>query len=199
MALPSFMRKHQAMLDVKLSASSSARFMSVFFAVYACASSLLPYDFEKTGSFLSMRSCSFYTIIPWDKEILSKSSVLAYFRCVLLVNIPSLKAANLLLRQSAPPKTLDCMLIFTVARLIRYISFNMPWHVNWDDVYGGVSVSLIERNYMINKSTIVRIVSIYLGRPMMVDEVDHYCPLLIEQNNEDLESYLKAEQPDFPK
>lgn len=46
------MRKHQAMLDVKLSASSSARFMSVFFAVYACASSLLPYDFEKTGSFL---------------------------------------------------------------------------------------------------------------------------------------------------
>ena len=152
-----------------------------------------------------MRSCSFYTIVPGDKETLSKSSVLAYFRYVLLVRIPSLKAGNLLLRQSAPPKTFDCMLIFTVVRLIRYISFNMPRHVNWDDVYGGVSVSLIgvllllslkKENHMINKSTIKGIVSICLGRTMVVDEVDCYCPLLIDLNDEDLESYLKAGQLD---
>lgn len=120
----------------------------------------------------------------------------AYFRCVLLVGIPLLKAGNLLLRQSAPPKTLDYMLILTVARLIRYISFNMTWHVNWDDVYGGVSVSLIgvllllslkKENHMINKSTTIRIVSICLGRTMVVDEVDCYCSLLIDLNDEDLE------------
>lgn len=52
------------------------------------------------------------------------------------------------------------------------------------------------KNHITNKPLIIRIVSICLGRPMVVDEVDCYCPLPIDLSDEDLESYLRG-QPDM--
>jgi hypothetical protein len=89
---PSFMRKYQAMLDAKSSVSSSARFMSVFFAVCACASSLLPHDFEKTGSFPGLE---YY-----------EKSLLLHYRCVGQGNIEQVQCLGLLSLCSAGWNTL---------------------------------------------------------------------------------------------
>jgi Fungal specific transcription factor domain len=88
---PSFMRNYQAMMT-RSSVCSSARFMSVFFAVCACASSLLPHDVDKSGGFPGLE---YY-----------EKSLLLHYSCTGQGNIEQVQCLGLLALCSAGWNTL---------------------------------------------------------------------------------------------
>lgn len=89
---PSFMHQYQSMLSAKSSVCSHAGFMSVFYAVCACASNLLPCELDKSKEFPGLE---YY-----------ERSLLLHYSCTGQGNVEQVQCLSLLSLCSASWNTL---------------------------------------------------------------------------------------------
>ncbi|KAL4933996.1 MFS transporter [Aspergillus undulatus] len=177
---PDFMRRYQLMNTAKRDAAVGRGFISVFFAVCACASSLLP---RASGS-SALPGIEYY-----------QKALLLHFASSGEVFLEQVQCLGLLALCSAGWNTLSQSWRFP-GQAVR-LAQNLGLHVS---SLKGLSLGAASNPAEYVEAQVARctwwsvftldcLMSICLGRPMAIDEADCCCDLPFDISNEDLEQF----------
>ncbi|KAJ5652989.1 hypothetical protein N7507_010415 [Penicillium longicatenatum] len=176
---PDFMRKHNQMTIDKRNAEADHRFLSVFFAVCACASSLLP---RSPGS-SSLPGIEYY-----------QKALLLQFASTGEAFIEQVQCLGLLSLCSAGWNTLSqsWKLAGQAVRVAQDLGLhvsNLKWHPTELQDLAGYIEAQTARCVWWSVFGLDCLISLCLGRPMSTNEYDCCCDLPVDLSNEDLERF----------
>ncbi|CZR65615.1 uncharacterized protein PAC_15515 [Phialocephala subalpina] len=185
---PHFLQRYRLLLNSRTAASIDAGFLSVFFAVCACASGLLPREPGQSTVFTGLKY--YENAISLHYASTGEGSIEQVQCLALQAGILLLKAGSLLVKLYAQRKILASM-YFHVARMQRMNMLIITrGHLlevpvkcskkNFADVFGGV------------------VLSNCLGRPMGVEDGDCDCEMPLDLEDGDLDIYCKASSQASP-
>ncbi|PVH74792.1 hypothetical protein DL98DRAFT_428701 [Cadophora sp. DSE1049] len=176
---PHFMQRYRLLLASRSSGNIDAGFLSVFFAVCACAAGLLPREPGQPAMFTGLRY--YENAVSLHYASTGEGSV-ERVQCLALLSMTTsgwntLSQSWLLAGQA-------CRAAQEIGLHVRVLKEELCRRVWWS-VYG------------LDRQVYIRVLSNCLGRPMAVEDGDCDCEIPLDLDDEELEGYCRSPNSSF--